>query len=65
MAGFWVLAAMILVNSYSGTVISFLTLEKYAPPIRTMEDLSRSPKVELLLRKDAALYERVLVIKMY
>lgn len=61
LAGFWVLGAMILVNSYSGTVISSLTLPISLPPIRTLEDLVESREVSLIGRSDLYIYQKIMV----
>ena len=38
LVGAWLLAAMVLVNSYVGTIVSYLAITKMIPPINTMED---------------------------
>jgi hypothetical protein len=39
LVGAWLLAAMVLVNSYAGTIVSYnLAINKMIPPINTMED---------------------------
>ncbi|XP_046447217.1 glutamate receptor ionotropic, kainate 2-like [Daphnia pulex] len=52
LVGVWLLIATVLVNSYSGTVISYLTVPKMKPPINTFEDLAISEDVELILLAD-------------
>ena len=60
-AGFWVLAGMVLVNCYSGTVISSLTVTKMKPPIESLEDLAKSEEVGVLMRSDVIIGQQVLV----
>lgn len=50
--GSWVLVATVLVNSYSGTVISYITVPKMKSPINTFEDLVASSDVNLILLAD-------------
>lgn len=61
LAGFWLLGAMVLVNSYSGIVISSLTVPKMMPPIETLEDLAASKDVEIIVRHDTLIGEQILV----
>jgi hypothetical protein len=61
LAGFWLLGAMVLVNSYSGIVISSLTVPKMMPPIETLEDLAVSKDVEIIVRHDTLIGEQILV----
>lgn len=64
-AGVWVLAGMVLVNSYSSTVISYLTLPKMKPPIKTFEDLAASKEVGIALRADLVLTKQILVSNIF
>lgn len=52
---------MVLVNSYSGIVISSLTVPKMMPPIETLEDLAASKDVEIIVRHDTLIGEQILV----
>ncbi|EFX69520.1 hypothetical protein DAPPUDRAFT_258443 [Daphnia pulex] len=61
LAGFWLLGAMVLVNSYSGIVISSLTVPKMMPPIETLDDLAASKDVEIIVRHDTLIGEQILV----
>ncbi|EFX78831.1 hypothetical protein DAPPUDRAFT_104959 [Daphnia pulex] len=47
--GAWLLAAMVLVNSYSGTVVSYLTAPKIIPSINTLKDLAASQDVGVIV----------------
>ncbi|EFX69521.1 hypothetical protein DAPPUDRAFT_258444 [Daphnia pulex] len=63
LAGFWLLGAMVLVNSYSGIVISSLTVPKMMPPIETLDDLAASKDVEIIVRHDTLIGEQILQAK--
>ena len=52
---------MVLVNCYSGTVISSLTVPKMKPAIESLEDLAKSEDVGVLLRSDVVLGNKILV----
>nr|CAH0103993.1 unnamed protein product [Daphnia galeata] len=58
--GVWVLTATVLVNSYSSTVISYLTIPKMKPAINTFEDLANSQEVELILLADTMTKKQIL-----
>ncbi|XP_057374712.1 ionotropic receptor 93a-like [Daphnia carinata] len=60
LVGFWLLGAMVLVNSYAGIVISSLTVPKMKPPIETLEDLAASKDVSLIIRHDVSIGEQIL-----
>ena len=63
LAGFWLLiAAMVLVNSYSSIVTSSLTVPKMKPSIDSLEDLAASEDVDVVLRSDVSTGEQILVI---
>lgn len=60
LAGFWVLGAMVLVNSYTGIVISSLTTTKTKPSIDSLEELAASTETQVLLRHDTSIGEQIL-----
>ena len=60
--GFFLLGAMVLVNCYSGIVISSLTVPKMKASIDSLEDLANSQEVDVLLRSDVSTGEQILVI---
>ena len=60
--GFFLLGAIVLVNSYSGIVISSLTLPKMKASIDSLEDLANSREVDVLLRSDVSTGEQILAI---
>lgn len=59
--GVWVLMATVLVNVYSGTVISYLTVPRTKPPINTFEDLAANRDVGIILRTEAIITQYILV----
>lgn len=65
LVGVWLLIATVLVNSYSGTVISYLTVPKMKPPINTFEDLAISEDVELILLADNVITMQIMVRPIY
>ncbi|XP_057369972.1 glutamate receptor 1-like [Daphnia carinata] len=60
LVGTWLLVAMVLVNSYSSTVVSYLTVPKMKPSIQTFEDLAASPAVGLILKVDTDIGQKIL-----
>ena len=60
-AGVWVLVGMVMVNSFSGTLISSLTVPKMKPSIKTFQDLAASQDVEIVLRDDTGIGNQILV----
>ncbi|XP_057374698.1 ionotropic receptor 93a-like isoform X2 [Daphnia carinata] len=60
LAGFWLLGAMVLVNSYSGIVISSLTVPKMKPPIESLEDLASNKETGIVLRHDMTMGIQIL-----
>jgi hypothetical protein len=61
LVGAWLLVAMVLVNSYSGTVISYLTVPKMKAPINTFEDLVSSEDTKLILLADTVIAQQIKV----
>jgi ionotropic glutamate receptor len=61
LVGAWLLIAMVLVNSYSGTVISYLTVPKMKQPINNLEDLASSEDVGLILLADTVIEQQIRV----
>jgi hypothetical protein len=61
LTGIWLLGAMVLVNSYSGIVISSLTVPRMKPPIETLQDLATSKETGIVLRYDMTMGEQILV----
>lgn len=62
LVGGWLLAALVLVNSYSGTVISFLTVPRMKAKINTFEDLAASRDVGMILYRDIIITQQIKVI---
>jgi hypothetical protein len=65
LVGVWILIATVLVNSYSGTVVSYLTVTKMKLPINTFEDLAASNEVEILIKEDVVIGQQILVKQIY
>lgn len=61
LVGAWILIATVLVNSYSGTVVSYLTVPKMKSPINTFEDLAASNDVEILIKADVVIGQQMMV----
>ncbi|KAI9564400.1 hypothetical protein GHT06_008139 [Daphnia sinensis] len=57
-----VLGAMVLVNSYTGIVISSLTTTNMKPSIDSLEELAASTETQVLLRHDTSIGEQMLVL---
>ena len=61
MAGFWALVGMVLVNCYSGIIISSLTVPKTKPAVESYQGLAKSEDVDVLLRSDTIFAQQMLV----
>ena len=61
LAGFWALVGMVLVNSYSGIIISSLTVPKMKPSVESLQDLAVSKDVGVILRSDTVIGQQILV----
>lgn len=62
LVGAWLLVAFVLVNSYSSTVVSYLTLPRRKPAINSLEDLAADESVGIILQTDTLVGQRILVI---
>ena len=62
LVGAWLLVAMVLVNSNSGTVVAYLTAPKMKPFINTFEDLVENEDVGLIIKEDVIIGQQILVI---
>ena len=62
--GTWCLAAFVLLNAYSSTIISYLTAPKLMPVTKTLKELANgSPqRIKLLTEKDGSVATICLVI---
>lgn len=61
LVGVWLLIATVLVNSYSGTVVAYLTVPKMKPSINTFEDLLANEDVGFLIKDDVIIGQQILV----
>jgi len=63
LVGGWLLVATVLVNSYSGTIVSCLTVPKMKSQINTFEDLAApSNDVGFIIKPDVIIGQQILVI---
>ena len=63
LVGGWLLIAIVLVNSYSSTIISYLLVTKMKPSINTFEDVFNSKEIGIVLREDYATGKQILASK--
>ena len=61
LVGVWCLAAVLLANAYTGTLFSFLSVEKYESIPNSLEELVTTTKLSLLLQDNSVLAHRFLV----
>lgn len=61
LAAVWLLASLVLVNSYSSTVVSSLTVPLKNPPINSFEELAESNDVALVVNKETIIGKQILV----
>ena len=57
----WFLAAIVLVNVYNGTLVSFLTVPKYEPIVGTLDELARSKTLKIAMAKQTIVSQYFLV----
>jgi glutamate receptor, ionotropic, invertebrate len=57
----WCLMALILVNSYTGNLISYLTVPKMKPVVNSFEELANSQDTKLTIEARNILSENILV----
>lgn len=61
LAAVWLLASLVLVNSYSSIVVSSLTISLKTPPVNSFEDLAVNKDVALILHPDFVISKQILV----
>ena len=59
--GGWLLAATVLVNCYSCTIISYLTVPKMKPSINTLEDLAGDQDIDIIVWQEIVIGQLILV----
>ena len=59
--GVWCLMAVVLANAYAGTLFSFLSVSKLEQPINSLQELSKSKDVVLIVLKNVYFTDRLLV----
>ena len=57
----WCLAAIVFVNSYSSSLVSYLMAPRYVPLMNTVQDLADSNVIHPFIRKDSFQSTTVLV----
>jgi hypothetical protein len=57
----WCLMVVVLVNTYSSILTSYLTLPIYERPINSFQDLAERKDVQLILPADSVLLQSFLV----
>ena len=53
----WVLTNIVVINSYSSQLVSFLTLPVFEKPINSFEELAQRPDVPLAIAADSVLLQ--------
>jgi hypothetical protein len=61
LVGFWLLAATVLVNSYSGTLVSSLTMTKLKPTVNSLEDLAASSDLTMTVNVNSIVAQTSMV----
>ena len=61
LVGAWLLAAMVLVNSYSSTIISYLTVPKMKPSINTFQDVVVNEDTDVIIWEESAFGQLIMV----
>lgn len=51
LAGTWCLAAFVLVNSYSSTLITYVIAHENRPLISSIHDIGNSPHINVIVKK--------------
>lgn len=52
LAGVWLLASVVLVNSFGGILTSYLTIPKMMPSINSLEDLAGNQELPLSMNPE-------------
>ena len=60
-SGAWCLAALVLVNAYASTLISFLAVPKLLPIPNTLEDLGQRTDLKVLVEFNTVASQSILV----
>lgn len=61
LAALWLLAATVLVNSYSGTLITSLTVTKLKPTVNSLEDLAASNDLVMTVSSNSVMSQNIFV----
>lgn len=57
----WILAIVVLVNSYSSQLVSFLTVPVYEKTVETFDDLVKRPDLPLTIPANSVFLQRIMV----
>ena len=60
--GVWCLMVVVLVNSYSGSLVSYLTVPVYEKTIDSFEELAKQKEIHLTLEDHSVLSKDIMVI---
>lgn len=58
-AGSWCLAAVVIVNGYSSTLTSFLSVRSYDPVVSTWQDVAKS-RLQLIVERNSVLEDIIM-----
>jgi hypothetical protein len=64
-AGVWCLTMVVLVNAYTGTLMSYLTVPKLRPIVNTLEELAASSETRMTVDFELGKARMFLVNKNY
>lgn len=59
----WCLMAVVLVNSYTSSLVSYLMAPKYVSLMNTIQDLAESKEISLIVLKHTSMHSELLVCK--
>ena len=58
----WALAAVVLMYTLKGTLVSSLSVPKYEPVVNSFDDLARSDSLKIMAYKGTDLHDRIMVM---
>ena len=61
LAAVWCLMAVILINYYNSTLISYMLVPKYEPIVNTIEELAHSTKLSVSAEKSSVIGDTIFV----
>ena len=57
--GLWLLAMIVVIYAYNGTLTAYLTLPKWMPTVSTAQDLASRDDIHLTIESDNELYYKI------